>query len=109
MALKCSPVFTLQWRRNEYDGVSNHRPHDCLLNRLFKAQIKENIKAPRHWPVTGEFPHKWPVTLKILPFDDVIIDFPLLGNENKFRAPHVISVISTWVVLLCLKIKKKKI
>ena len=27
----------------------------CLLNRLFKAQSKENIKAPRHWPLWGEF------------------------------------------------------
>ena len=41
--------FTLEWRHNERDGVSNHQPHDCLLNRLFKAQIKENIKAVRHW------------------------------------------------------------
>ena len=22
---------------------------------FFKAQIKENIKAPRHWPLWGEF------------------------------------------------------
>ena len=29
---------------------------------LFKAQIKENIKAPRHRPVTGEFPVERPVT-----------------------------------------------
>ena len=36
-------VHTLQWRHNERDGVSNDQPHDCLLNRLFKAQIKENI------------------------------------------------------------------
>ena len=27
---------TLQWRNNERDGVSNHQPHDCLLNRLFR-------------------------------------------------------------------------
>ena len=40
---------------NERDGVSNHQHHDYLLNRLFKAQIKENIKAPRHWPLCGEF------------------------------------------------------
>ena len=45
----------LQWRHNECDGVSNHQLRDCLLNRLFKAQIKENIKAPRHWPLWGEF------------------------------------------------------
>ena len=46
--------YPLQWRHNESDGVSNHQPRDCLLNRLFKAQIKENIKAPRHWPLCGE-------------------------------------------------------
>ena len=46
---------TLQWRHNERDGISNHQPRDCLFNRLFKAQIKENIKAPRHWPSWGEF------------------------------------------------------
>ena len=46
---------TLQWRHYEHDGVSNHQPRDCLLKRLFKAQIKENIKAPRHWPLCVEF------------------------------------------------------
>ena len=45
----------LKWRHNERAGVSNHQPHDCLLNRLFKAQIKENIKAPRHWTLCGDF------------------------------------------------------
>ena len=29
--------FSLQWRHNGRIGVSNHQPHDCLLNRLFKA------------------------------------------------------------------------
>ena len=54
----CYTGDSLQRRNNERDGVSNHQPHDCLLNRLFR----ENIKAPRHWPlcgnspVTGEFP-----------------------------------------------------
>ena len=48
-------VKLLQWRHCERDGVSNHQSHDCLLNRLFEAQIKENIKAPRHWPLCGEF------------------------------------------------------
>ena len=36
-------------------GVSNHQPRNCLLNCSFKAQIKENTKAPRHWPLCGEF------------------------------------------------------
>ena len=46
-------LSALQWRHNGRDSVSNHQPHDCLLNRLFRR--KENIKAPRHWPLCGEF------------------------------------------------------
>ena len=72
--------YTLQRRHNERYGVSNHQPHDCLLNRLFKAQIQGNIKALRHWPLWGEFtgnrwipPHEGPVTRKMFPFDDVIM------------------------------------
>ena len=70
---------SLPWRHNGRDGVSNHQLLDGLLNRLFKAQIKEHIKAQRHWPlwgdspVTGEIPHIGPVTRKMFPFDDVIM------------------------------------
>ena len=49
------PEESLRCRHNGRDIVSNHQPHDCLLNHLFKAQIKENIKTPRHWPLCGEF------------------------------------------------------
>ena len=49
-----------------------------VIQPFVQAQIKENIKVPRHWP--GEFyaspvnsPHKGPVTRKIFPFDDVIM------------------------------------
>ena len=44
-----------------------------------QTQIKENIKALRHWPLCGDFTgpvnslHKWPVTRKMFPFDDVIM------------------------------------
>ena len=53
--LHCLLHMTLQWRHNGRDGVSNHQHHDCLLNRLFRCRSKENIKAPRHWPFSGEF------------------------------------------------------
>ena len=46
---------SLQWRHSVCHGVSNNQTHDCLLIRLFKAQIKKNIKAPRHWPLWEEF------------------------------------------------------
>ena len=54
--------FTLRWRHNDHGGVSNHQPHDCLLNRLFRRRSKKTSKAPCHWPLckefngTGEFP-----------------------------------------------------
>ena len=53
---------TLQWRHNVRDGVSNHQPHDCLLNRLFRRRSKETSKlrvtgiCEGNSPVTGEFP-----------------------------------------------------
>ena len=42
-----------QWRRNEHDGVSNHRRLDCLLSCLFG---RRSMKAfPRHWSLCREF------------------------------------------------------
>ena len=38
-------------RLNECDGVSHYRHLDCLLKPFPEVQIKENIKAPRHWPL----------------------------------------------------------
>ena len=44
------------------DGVSNHQPHDCLLNRLFRRKSKKTSKlrvtglCVGNSPVTGEFP-----------------------------------------------------
>ena len=74
-------VNSLQWRHNGRDGVSNHQPHDCLLNRLFKRRSKKTsklrvtglkfVRGIHPWPVNS--PHKWPVTRKMVPFDDVIV------------------------------------
>ena len=54
----------LQWRHNERDSVSNHQPHDCLLNHSFRRRSEKTSK-PRvtglcegNSPVTGEFPAK---------------------------------------------------
>ena len=46
------------WR----DGVSNHQPHECLLNRLFRRRSKKTSKlcvtglCAGKSPGTGEFP-----------------------------------------------------
>ena len=31
----------------------------CMLLSFIQAQIKENIKAPRYWPLCGEFTGDW--------------------------------------------------
>ena len=36
--------LSLQWRHNGHDSVSNHQPHDCLLNRLFRRRSKKTSK-----------------------------------------------------------------
>ena len=52
---------SLRWRHNERDGVSNHQPHDCLLNRLFRRRPKKTSKlrvtglCVGNSPGTGEF------------------------------------------------------
>ena len=53
---------TLLWRHNGLDGVSNHQPHDCLLNRSFRHRSKKTSKlrvtglCAGNSMVTGEFP-----------------------------------------------------
>ena len=52
---------TLRWRHNGFDSVSNHQPHHCLLNRLFRRRSKETSKlrvtglCAENSPGTGEF------------------------------------------------------
>ena len=37
-------AFSLQWRHNERDCVSNHRRVDCTLNRLLRCRSKKTSK-----------------------------------------------------------------
>ena len=52
----------LQWRHNDRDGVSNHQPHYCLLNHLFRLSWKKTSKlritglCEGNSLGTGEFP-----------------------------------------------------
>ena len=71
--------ISLHWRHNGPDGVSNHQPRHCFLNWLVIHRWKKTSKLR----VTGlcagihrstvNSPHKWPVTRKMFPFDDVIM------------------------------------
>ena len=54
--------ISLQRHHNENDGVSNHQPHNCLLNRLFRRRSNKTSKlrvtgiCVENSPVTDEFP-----------------------------------------------------
>ena len=55
-------MSTLQWRHNGRNSVSNHQPHYCLLNRLFRRRSKKTLKlrvtglCAGNSPGTGDFP-----------------------------------------------------
>ena len=63
--------LSLHLRHNDHDALSNHQPHSCLLNYLFRRRSKKTSKlrvtglcvGNSPWPVNS--PHKWPVTRKI--------------------------------------------
>ena len=57
-----SGILLLQWRHNGRDSVSNHQPHDCIINRLFRRRSKKTPKlcvtglCAGNSPGIGEFP-----------------------------------------------------
>ena len=62
-----------------------------VYSTVIKTQIKENIKAPRHWPFcVRNSPHKWTVTRKMFPFDDVIV-----RNVKKITSKGEMSTTAT--------------
>ena len=70
-------MFSLQWRHNGRDSVSNHQRLDYLLNSFFRRRKQQSsaslafVRGIHRWPVTS--PHKGPATRKMFSFDDVII------------------------------------
>ena len=97
----------LGWRHNEHDGVSNHQPHDCLINRLFKAQTKENqssasldfVRGIHRWPVNS--PHKGAVTRKMLPFDNVIMLYHKTPNHKRVCwVPFAVVILSAIIYFI---------
>ena len=60
---------------------------------FIQAQIKEDIKAPRHrhWPLCGEFTGDRPVTWKMFPCDNVI-----MWCNNRYPASNGVQLIRSW-------------
>ena len=59
---QCIFLYALHWRHNGRDSVSNHQPHHCLLNSLFRCSSKKTSKlritglCVGNSPGTSEFP-----------------------------------------------------
>ena len=105
---------SLRWRHNGCDSVSNHQPHDCLLNRYSDADQRKHqssaslafVRGIHRGPVNS--PHEWSVTRKMYPFDDVILNIcepssltqsdqtqKLTDNICK-QADHWFGLVSMW-------------
>ena len=121
----------LQWRHNGHDNVSNHQPHDCLLNRLFRRRSKKTSKlrvtglCAGNSPGTGEFPaqmasnaenisiwwrhHAVVAIATIRGFTTLykscnkVQDFSSL-SMNWNLEPYCNSCVGLWTILVCVRI-----
>ena len=93
---------TEQWRHNGSDGVPNHQPQNGLLNRLFRIRSKKTskLRVTGRWPVNS--PHKWPVTRKMFPFDDVIMNKNITWSIMDYYETYVCAYfpMQAWKILL---------
>ena len=98
----------LQLRHNDHDGVSNHQPHGCLLNRAFGRRSKKTSKlratglcaGNSSWPVNS--PHKGPVTRKMFPLDDVIMHKHRQHGHGDESAANFFSLCTSHITLTVL-------
>ena len=99
-------LTSLQWRHNGRDSVSNHQPHDCLLNRLFRHRSNKTSKlrvaglCAGNSPGTGEFPAQMASNAENISIwwrhHDINIALPLctfMFNEHPYR--HVCGILLT--------------
>ena len=74
------PSLTIVYSTGYSDA--NQRKHQSSASLAF-------VKRIHWWPVI--FPHKWPVTRKIFPSNDVIMQIPHASQDCKFRQKDRIS------------------
>ena len=81
ITIRCLDVsmHTLQWCHNERDGISCHQLKIVYSTIYSGADQRKHqssaslafVQGIHRWPVNC--PHKWPVTWKMFPFDDIIM------------------------------------
>ena len=94
--------ITLQWRHHGRDSVSNHQPHDCLLDRLFRRRSKKISKlrvtglCAGNSPATGEFPAQ-----RASNTENVSIWWRHHDNYIGvlYLAPHFLHILRVWIYI----------
>ena len=97
-------LFTpLRWRHNDHAGVSNHQPHGCLLNRLFRLKSKITSKlrvtglCAGNSPGTGEFPAQmasYAENVSIWWRHHALADLRGLDTVGRFHSIYLLSDVS---------------
>ena len=90
-------VEALRWRHNRRNGVSNHQPRHVYSTVYSGADERKHqssaslaiVRWIHRGPVNS--PHKWPVTRKMFPFDDVIMGFKhSYVRSGRIRRPNLV-------------------
>ena len=103
---QCFCLSALWWRHNDHDSVSNHQPHECLPNRLFRRRSKKTSKlrvtglCVGNSPGPVNAPHKGPVTRKMFPFDDVIMASNMI-LQNVYKTIQYQTITNLGKILQC--------
>ena len=100
--------FTLQWRHNEHDGVSNPQPIDCLFRRRSKetSELRVTGLCKGNSPLTGEFLAQRSTNAELLfPFDHVIMIYCIYSytkcTESDPRPKSVVHnlwAVTQWII-----------
>ena len=85
----------LQCRHNGHDGVSNHQPNDCLLNRYSgtdqrKHQSSASLALCGELTGTGEFTARRASNAEMFPFDGVIMNCMTMDVRFVFQHNGVV-------------------
>ena len=94
-------VFTLRWCHDGRDCVSNHQPHNCLLNRLFGRRSKQTSKlrvtdlCEGNSPILHTNGHQLGKCFHLMTSSWFINKADYLG----FRWDAFSSVIQYWIIL----------
>ena len=102
----------LQWRHNGQDSVSDHQPHDCLLNHLFRRRSKKTSKlrgtglCVGNSPETGEFPAQIAIYAENVSIwwrhHDIVPlchEFAIMCSKKTFHIPYFKSNMQIYVVI----------